>query len=91
MKNTDISPPEGFTYVLYQTKNGKQLGLAATEQQFYDKYLIHKKTKIERTNVAQLINKLGHQAANQTLKQFGDQWCTKNGNVFYRPKKEVTT
>ena len=84
----NISPPNGYPYVLFGTKD-KLLGPAATEQQLYTKYQIHKKTKVKPVNITQLIKKHGHGIVNTMLKQFGAQWCTKYGHVFYKPEKEV--
>lgn len=83
-KQANNPPPNGYPYLLYQVKVGKDWRYAtgATEEQALRK-VNSKKGKIEPASVNSMIHSIGHEKTHYFLSRFGKKWVCKEGLVFY--------
>ncbi len=74
-----LPTPSGFPYALYNSDSVLTIGLT--------EHHVRQRTsakKVQPVHVLDLIKKKGHKKTNQLLSQFGQEWMTKEGKVFFR-------
>ena len=85
-------PTVNYTYILYDLinkANNKKVRMpACSEVQAKVRSKVRfKKVKVKPSRIKEITDELGHTKANAYLKQFGNDWVCKNGQVFFRELK----
>ena len=80
-------PSVNYKFILYDLvnkKNNKKVRMVGRDDAQVKRLSNFEKVKVKPTKVKDLVDEMGHTKANKFLKQFGEQWVCKNGNVFFK-------
>lgn len=86
-KKQILYPSVNYTYMLYDLinkKNKKKLRIPGATEEQAKTASGFKKIKIKPSKIKEITDEFGHKNAHIFLKQFGNQWVCKNGQIFFR-------
>jgi hypothetical protein len=80
--------PSGFPYLLFvnDVDGAPKFFLALSQEQALKQ---NQKGHTDTVKVADLVSAFGHKSTHNFLKNFGDEWMTKEGMAFFKTNKAM--
>lgn len=79
-----IKPPQGWPFCLYICRTNPKPQIVLAESYVHARLRIGgQDVIIEPLMVIRQLQSIGHKETRTLLSTFGDQWCLKDGMVFY--------